>query len=282
MTQSPRWHPVDRARATVILARIRLYEAPDEANELFAQVVAEAEGDRETLAVAHEGFASCSFWMFKQLDEGLRHSEVALALALEIGDEALAADVLITLLSAEALLGRPSAETTADRTAALQDSAADRRIIDQPLVALAEYWKWVDSHERARAVLVDLMRHAHDLGDENARFSSQATSSAFSEISKPRSIVPEPGKRRPTSRDPVRPGTTSRSRPLFRPSWVGPTRRETPPAACSERPATTTDASWPRRPSATSGSSSARRRKLLRNSSRRSLSFAGRPSPSPA
>ena len=157
-----------RARAVLILARIRLYETPHEAEELFAQVVAEAEGDRETLAVAHEGFASCSFWMFKQLDEGLRHSEVALALALEIGDEALTADVLITLLSAEALLGRPSAETTADRTAALQDSAADRRIIDQPLVALAEYWKWVDSHERARAALVDLMRHAHDLGDENA------------------------------------------------------------------------------------------------------------------
>ena len=161
------WGP-RRARATVILARIRLYEAPDEAAELFAQVVAEAEGDRETLAVAHEGFASCSFWMFERLDEGLRHSEVALALALEIGDEALAADVLITLLSAEALLGRPSAETTADRAAALQDSAADRRILDQPLVSLAEYWKWVDAHERGRAVLVDLMRHAHDLGDENA------------------------------------------------------------------------------------------------------------------
>ena len=42
----------ERARATVILARIRLYEAPEEANELFAQVVAEAEGDRETLASA--------------------------------------------------------------------------------------------------------------------------------------------------------------------------------------------------------------------------------------
>ena len=157
-----------RARATVILARIRLYEAPDEAAELFAQVVAEAEGDRETLAVAHEGFAACSFWMFERLEEGLRHSEVALALALEIGDEALVADVLITLLSAETLLGRPSAKTTAGRAAALQDSAADRRILDQPLVSLAEYWKWVDSHERGRAVLVDLMRHAHDLGDENA------------------------------------------------------------------------------------------------------------------
>ena len=89
----------------MILARIRLYEAPEEANELFAQVVAEAEGDRETLAVAHEGFASCSFWMFKQLDEGLRHSEVALSLALEIGDEALTADVLITLLFGRSVAG---------------------------------------------------------------------------------------------------------------------------------------------------------------------------------
>ena len=159
----------ERARAAVILARIRLYEAPEEANELFAQVVAEAEGDSETLAVAHEGVAACSVWMFVRLDEVLRHSGVALALALEIGNDALAAHVLTTRLTAEVLLGRATAGTTAESAAALQDSAADRRILDQPLVSVAEYWKWVDSHERARAVLVDLIQHAHDLGDENAQ-----------------------------------------------------------------------------------------------------------------
>ena len=98
----------------------------------------------------------------------LRHSETALALALELGDDALAADVLVTRLAAEALLGRTSAASTADRAAALQDSAAGRRILDQPLVSLAEYWKWVDSHERARTAVVELIQHAHDLGDENA------------------------------------------------------------------------------------------------------------------
>ena len=151
-----------------ILARIRLYEAPDEAADLFAQVVDEAEGDRETLAVAHEGVAACSLWMFERLDEVLRHSEVALALALEIGDEALAADVLIAGFRRRRCWAEPPRRRRPSRAAALQDSAADRRILDQPLVAIAEYWKWVDSHERARAALVDLMRHADELGDESA------------------------------------------------------------------------------------------------------------------
>ena len=44
---------------------------------------------------------------------------------------------------------------------------ADRRVLDQPLVALAEYWKWVDSHERRDGV-IDLMRRAEELGDESA------------------------------------------------------------------------------------------------------------------
>jgi DNA-binding CsgD family transcriptional regulator len=157
-----------RARALVVLARIRLYVAPDEAAELFAQVVEEAGADRETLAVAHEGAAACCIWMFERFDELLRHSEIALALASEIGDEALAADALIVHLSGEALLGRATTGATAERAAALQDSTADRRVLDQPLVSLAEYWTWVDEHGRARTVLADLTRRAHDMGDENA------------------------------------------------------------------------------------------------------------------
>jgi DNA-binding CsgD family transcriptional regulator len=157
-----------RARATVILARIRLYETPHEAADLFAQVVDEAADDRLTLAIAHEGAAASRLWMFERFDDVLRHADIALSLALEMDDEALAADVLLGRLSAEALLGRPTAQETAEQAAALQDSTVDRRVLDQPLVSLAEYWKWVDSHERAHAVLVDLMRSANELGDESA------------------------------------------------------------------------------------------------------------------
>jgi DNA-binding CsgD family transcriptional regulator len=157
-----------RARAMVILARIRLYEAPEEAARLFAQVVDEANEDPRTLALAHEGAAACRLWLFERLDESLRHSEIALAFADELGDEALTADVLMTQLSAEVLLGRGTAETTAERALALQDSAADRRVLDQPLVSLTESWKWTDAHERASTALRELLQRAHDMGDENA------------------------------------------------------------------------------------------------------------------
>lgn len=159
----------ERARALVVLARIRLYDAPEEAHELFAQVVEEAGDDRATLAVAHEGVAAWSVWMFERFDEALRHTDIAVALAEELGDEALAADVLMTRLAAETMLGLPRAARTAETALALQETATDRRILDQPLVALAEHWAWVDRHDEARTALAHLLERAQDLGDENAR-----------------------------------------------------------------------------------------------------------------
>ena len=96
----------ERARALVVLARIRLYEAPDEAGALFEQVVDLAGADRQTLALAHEGVAACSVWRFERFDDAIRHADIALSLAGEMGDLALAGDVQLVRLSAEALLGR--------------------------------------------------------------------------------------------------------------------------------------------------------------------------------
>ena len=158
-----------RARAVLVLARIRLYEFPEEAADLFAQVVDDAGDDRLTLALAHEGIAACHLWMFERFDDVLRHLAIAISLAQQLGDdEGLVADALLSRLSAEALLGYPTAGATAEQAAALQESVADRRVLDQPLVALAEYWKWVDEHGQAQRVLVDLMRRAEELGDESA------------------------------------------------------------------------------------------------------------------
>jgi DNA-binding CsgD family transcriptional regulator len=159
----------DRARALAVLARIRLYEAPSEARELFLHVIEEAGDDRVTLAIAHEGVAACSVWMYERFDEALSHSDIALAIAEDIGDDALTADILMTRIGAETLLGRDNAPAFAERALALQSSAADLRVLDQPLVALAEYWTWVDEHARARRALIELMNRAEELGDENAR-----------------------------------------------------------------------------------------------------------------
>ncbi len=158
----------ERARALAILARIRLYKAPSEARELFLQVIKESGVDRSTLAIAHEGVAACRVWAYERFDDALRHSDIALALAEDLGDDALTADILMTRIGAETLLGRETAPVV-KRALALQRSAAHRRVLDQPLVALAEHWTWVDAQPRARDALIDLMNRADELGDENAR-----------------------------------------------------------------------------------------------------------------
>ena len=160
---------LERARALMVLAKIRTYEAVGEAAELFLQVVEEAEGDREILARAHEGAASCCFWRFERLDAAVRHVEVAFTLAQELGDEALAADVLITQLGAETLLGEAAASSTLDRALVLQQTASGHRVLDQPLVGIAEHWMWTDSHGRSRDTLVELLRRVEEFGDESSR-----------------------------------------------------------------------------------------------------------------
>jgi DNA-binding CsgD family transcriptional regulator len=157
-----------RASALLVLARIRLYEAPAEAKELFGQVVEEA-GDIRTRAVAHEGMAACSVWMFESFEECLAHTRTAVDLAAELDDAALAGDMMMVSVTAETLLGRPEAAASREQALALQASARDLRVLDQPLISVAESWIWVDEHVRAREALTSLLERAQELGDENAR-----------------------------------------------------------------------------------------------------------------
>lgn len=159
----------ERARALLVLARIRTYMAPDEAAALFSQVLDEAEGDVAVLASAHEGVASCLVWLMERLDEAVGHAEITFDLAQELGDDALAADAIIVRLWAEAALGRTTAAATAEEALALQTAALDRRLLDQPSVALAEYWTWTDSHQRARETVSEMLARANELGDEASR-----------------------------------------------------------------------------------------------------------------
>jgi DNA-binding CsgD family transcriptional regulator len=159
---------LQRARVLWVLARIRTYEAPREAADLFLQVVDEARGDREVLAAAHEGVASCFYFALERLDEYARHSDTALALARELGDVTLEGDVLIAKIGVEALRGDERAGRTAERARALRDVAAGR-VLDQPMVGVAEYWLWTEDLGRAREAHVDLLQQAEELGDESSR-----------------------------------------------------------------------------------------------------------------
>jgi DNA-binding CsgD family transcriptional regulator len=158
-----------RARALVVLARIRLYENPEEAREMFLQVVDEAGEDRQALATAHEGLAACGVWMFDRWEDVLRHTEIAMSLASELGDEALAADAILSRLGAETVLGSKTAPATAERALTLQRSAEELRVMDQPLNSLAECWAWTDAFHKSRTAAAELIQRAEDHGDENAR-----------------------------------------------------------------------------------------------------------------
>lgn len=158
-----------RARALMRLARVRAYEALPEAAELYLHAVDEAEGDAEILAVAHEGVAFCLWRLYERLDEVLQHADVAARLALELGNEALAGEAIATRLVAEMLLGRDTADATAERALALQPAAEELRVLAQPRSAIAmDYLGWRGEPNRARAEMIDLLRRASELGDESS------------------------------------------------------------------------------------------------------------------
>ena len=157
-----------RARALVRLARVRSYEAQAEAAELFLQAVEEAEGDREILAVAHDGVAACLFRLRERLVEGVEHAELAARLATELGDHALAAEALSEQLLIETLLGRETAAATTERALALQEATKDRRVLAQPLTMAAVHWWWTDALERARDAFLEMLQRSRDLGDESS------------------------------------------------------------------------------------------------------------------
>ena len=159
----------ERARAMMALARVRTYVAPSEAAELFLEALSQAEGDRALLAGAHEGVASCLLWLMERLDDVVEHSQTALALARGHGDDHLAADAKISRMWAEGALGRDSAARTAEETLEFESAVRARRLLDQPGVALVEYWGWVDEHDRSLEMLADISARAEELGDEASR-----------------------------------------------------------------------------------------------------------------
>ena len=157
-----------RALVLARLARVRSYEAQDEAAELFLASIAECGDDDRMLATAHEGVATCYFRLREHLTDAVEHAETAAALALASGDEALAAEALGTRLLVETLLGAESASATAERAIALQSASGDRRLLAQPVLAAAVHQWWTDAVGEARATLTELLETAQERGDQSS------------------------------------------------------------------------------------------------------------------
>ena len=141
--------------------------------------------------------------------------------------------------------------------------------------------------KRARTAVVELIQHAHDLGDENAPpWLSVPPRRRRAAPRKPRGgarFVPGTGREAADqSGQPLFAGTTLRWRPSCRPSWVGSSRRETQLVECSKRRAAPTNTSSRRGARPRRARPRQHPRTWLRTSNRPSRSFVGRRSRSPA
>ena len=154
-----------RARALVHLALVRGYDDDLRAAEtLLREAIADAAGDDQLLAEAHNQLGGILFRLRERLRESVQHTKAgANSKRLEVAAEALG-----TRLLAEAALGDPEAPSTLRRVLELDARSRHRRVMARPLFQVAFAWLWWDELERARTAFETLRAQAVELGDEGS------------------------------------------------------------------------------------------------------------------
>ena len=152
-----------RALALVRLSLVRSYDDDLRAAEaLLREAIAEAAGDDELLAEAHNQLSGILFRLRERLREAVEHATVASTSArIRTAAEAVGSHML-----AEAALGDPEAVSTLRRALELDARFRPRRVIARPLFQAAFAWLWWDDLERARTAFETLRAQAAELGDE--------------------------------------------------------------------------------------------------------------------
>jgi DNA-binding CsgD family transcriptional regulator len=159
----------ERAEVLIRLARIRSYSDDlQAATSLFLQAAEEAGEDSLTRARALEGAATQLFRQRRQLESAVGYAKRAVALAGELGDEALVGEALSSQVLAEATLGRPEAAATLEAALAHQAAAASKRILAQPKFTAAIARMWWDEPAAVRETCEELAEHGRQLGDEGS------------------------------------------------------------------------------------------------------------------
>ena len=159
----------ERARALVLLARVRSYDDDlGTARDILLAAIDEAGADVEARITAHEGVAATSFRLRDRLDEAVGHAAEAVRLARRIGRDDLLGESLASQAVAEAILGRASANATIEAALALQPASERNRITRQPEFPAAVIELWHDDLTGAAARLESLAERAAAIGDESS------------------------------------------------------------------------------------------------------------------
>jgi DNA-binding CsgD family transcriptional regulator/Tfp pilus assembly protein PilF len=158
-----------RGRALAMLGQVHELEGHErEAVALFRRALAEAQGDELARAEAAIGLAATLMRLCEDMEEAMRHAELAAALAERAGQPHLRAHAFGTKCMLQGRLGRFNEMAALRAAAELGEGAADRRLIPSLGVDLAVVLLWRDEHREAAVTLRRIYADAVARGDEGS------------------------------------------------------------------------------------------------------------------
>ena len=160
---------VERARALIVLARVRSYDDDIRAAvELLESAVAEADADPLVRGRAHEILSGIFFRLRERLAEAVEHARAALAVSRELDDPELAAAALGSLVLAEAALGAAEAPATLAAAEAVGSAGRGTRAMGGAEFQVAVVRMWWDELDEAKASFERMLAFAEAIGDESS------------------------------------------------------------------------------------------------------------------
>lgn len=147
------------------IARLELFGVdPGRAAELAQSALHLPDLEPAVRAELEESLA-WSLHLLRRNDSAAQQARVAVAAADEAGDPSVLVRALSAHLLCELLVGRQLPDATVERFAALAPAAQRLELIRHPTFTLAVLLVWSGGHERARPMLLELYRRAHELGE---------------------------------------------------------------------------------------------------------------------
>jgi len=159
----------ERARALIVLARVRSYDDDIRAAvELLKSAVAEASAEPLVQGLAHEILSGIFFRLRERFPEAVEHARAATAIALEYKDPALLAGALGSLVLAEAALGLERARSTLGEANAVGASGRGSRVMGGSEFQVAVVQMWWEELEVAKESFERMHARAEGMGDESS------------------------------------------------------------------------------------------------------------------
>ena len=158
-----------RASALAMLGRVHEFEGHQrEAAAMFRRALTEAGDDELARAEASIGLAATLLRRWEEMEEAVRHAELAATIAERAGQAHLHASAFGVKCLLEARLGRFNDMAALRAAAELGEAPAGKRLIPAAGVDLAAVLLWTDGHVEASAILRQLYEDAVARGDEGS------------------------------------------------------------------------------------------------------------------